>query len=153
MSAFQGERAARSHSFFVALPAERALRLFEPEGERAWAHGWDPQYVYPVGGRTEQGMVFTTSHGGESTIWTMTRHDPRAGVIEYLRMTPGSRVATVLVQCAPMDAARTRVTVVYVFTGLTDAGNAYVRGMDEAHYRAFIDGWEAAIAVAQARGG
>jgi hypothetical protein len=28
----------------VALPPERALRYFTPEGERAWAPGWDPAY-------------------------------------------------------------------------------------------------------------
>jgi hypothetical protein len=78
----------------------------------------------------------------------MTRHDPAGGVVEYLRVTPGSRVASVLVQCAPADAQRTRVTVVYVFTALSEAGNDYVRAMDERRYRDFIEGWGAAIAAA-----
>jgi hypothetical protein len=95
-------------------------------------------------------MVFTTTHGNESTLWTMTRHDPAAGVVEYLRMTPGSRVAFVLVQCSEVGAEKTRVTVIYTFTGLTEAGNEYVRAMDEAHYRTFIDGWATAIEAARA---
>jgi hypothetical protein len=147
-SVFTGERAIRSHAFFVALPMAEAFRLFEPEGERAWAQGWDPRYVYPADGRAESGMVFTTSHGSESTIWNLVRHDPAGGVVEYLRVTPGSRVATVLVQCADAGAGRTRVTVVYTFTALSEAGNDYVRAMDDAHYRTFIDGWETAIAAA-----
>jgi hypothetical protein len=108
-AAFAGVRATRSHSFIVPLPAAEAMRLFEPEGERIWAQGWDPQYVYPADGRTEAGMVFTTAHAHEATTWIVTRHDPQAGVIEYLRITPGSRVATVLVQCAALDGgARAR---------------------------------------------
>jgi hypothetical protein len=155
MNRFAGERAVRSHSFSLPLPLGAAFRLFEPEGERAWAQGWDPQYVHPADGAAQRGMVFTTTHGNESTVWTMTRHDPAAGVVEYLRLTPGSRVAMVLVQCSEVGAEKTRVTVIYTFTGLSDAGNEYVRAMDEAHYRAFIDGWATAIEaarVAEARG-
>ena len=144
--AFSAEHAVRSHSFIVALPVARAFRLFEPEGERAWAEGWEPHYLHPADGRTEAGMVFTTNHGAEETIWMLMRHDPRAGIVEYARVTPGSRVASVLVQCAPLEAARTRVTVIYRFTGLSEAGNALVRSMDEARYRDYIESWAAAIA-------
>jgi hypothetical protein len=148
MADFTGERTERSHSFVVARPLAESFALFTPEGERAWAQGWDPRYVYPADGRTEQGMVFITTHNQETTIWTLVRHDPGAGIVEYLRVTPGARIASVLVQCAGIDAARTRVTVVYRFTGLSEAGNAYVRAMDEPHYRAFIDGWDSAIEAA-----
>jgi hypothetical protein len=145
MSLFTAERAVRSHSFPVDLPARQAFALFEPEGERAWAAGWNPRYLHPADGRAERGMVFTTDHGGEFTIWTLMRHEPQAGIVEYVRTTPGSRTATVLVQCAALDAARTRVTVIYSLTGLTEAGNATVRAFDEAKYRAYIDSWEVAI--------
>ena len=146
MSAFVAEHAVRSHSFVVALPVARAFPLFEPEGERAWAEGWNPRYLYPPGGKAEQGMVFTTSHGNEETVWMMTRHEPTAGIVEYARITPGARAATVLVQCSSLDLARTRVTVIYVLTALSEAGNAWVRDMDEDHYRTYIESWEKAIA-------
>jgi hypothetical protein len=146
MSAFIAERSTRSHSFVLEMPAARAFPLFEPEGERAWAQGWNPTYVHPANGKAEQGMVFTTSHGGEDTLWMLIRHEPRAGIVEYARLTPGSRTATVLVQCAAIDAGRTRVTVIYVFTGLSEAGNAIVRKMDDDAYRAYIESWRDAIA-------
>lgn len=146
MSAFAGEHAVRSHAFVVNLPVERAFVLFEPEGERAWAQGWDPQHVWPQDGRTQAGMVFTTQHGGESTIWTLVRHEPQSALVEYLRVTPDSRVASIIVQCARLDAARTRATVIYAMTGLSEGGNRFIRNMDEAHYREYIAGWETAIA-------
>jgi hypothetical protein len=33
----------------------------------------------------------------------------------------------------------------YEYAGLSDAGNAYVRSMDEGSFRTFIDSWEEAI--------
>jgi hypothetical protein len=59
----------------------------------------------------------------------------------------------VMVQCAVMDEAKTRVTVMYRFTGLSDAGNDYVRSMDEPQFSAFIDGWGTAISAALAARG
>jgi hypothetical protein len=145
VSAFVAERAVRSHSFTLDLPSRQAFALFEPEGERAWAAGWNPRYLHPSDGRAARGMVFTTDHGNESTLWTMIRHEPRDGVVEYVRVTPGSRIGYVLVQCAPLDAAHTRVTVIYSLTGLTKEGNEAVRAMDEARFAAFIDSWRSAI--------
>ena len=45
-----GECRMRLHAsgqFVVAQPAGRAIDLFTPEGERAWAPDWDP--TYPAG--------------------------------------------------------------------------------------------------------
>ena len=141
MSAFVGERVLRSHSFDLAMPLSAAFPLFEPEGERAWAPGWDPQYVYPADGRPEKGMVFVTDANDEETLWLVLRHEPGAGAVEYARVTPGNRVAIVRVQCDAIDAGSTRVTVSYEYTGLSEEGNAYVRSMDEGAYRAFIESW------------
>jgi len=145
VSAFVAERATRTHSFVVERPVAAAFALFTPEGERRWAEGWDPVYVHPADGHAEADLVFTTSHGGEDTIWMVTRHDPASGLVEYARVTPGSRTARVLVQCTALSPERTRVTVIYVLTGLTESGNAYVRRMDEAAYRDYIDSWRDAI--------
>ena len=146
MTGFTAEHIVRSHGFVVERPIEHAIELFTPEGERAWAPGWDPTYLHPADGRTERGMVFTTGHNNEHTLWTMTRHEPAAGVVEYQRITPGSRMGSVLVQCEALDSARTRVTVTYTLTALTEDGNRMLREIDTAAFRAFIGDWERAIA-------
>ena len=145
MAGFRAEHIVRSHAFVVERPLARAFELFTPEGERAWAPGWDPTYLYPADGRTERGMVFTTGHSNEHTLWTMTRHEPGAGVVEYQRITPGSRMGSVLVQCEAQGGARTRVTVTYTLTALTEEGNRMLREIDEAAFREFIEGWERSI--------
>lgn len=147
MKTFEPLHTLRTHTVTLDLPPGRALAFFEPEGERAWAPGWAPEYLHPRDGTTVAGMVFTTGHGGEHTIWTMTRHDPRAGVVEYQRVTPGSRTGRVTVSCEPADENRTRVTATYEMTALSEDGNARLAEMDEVRYRAYIDSWAEAIAA------
>lgn len=144
MSEFRAERVVRTHQFELPMAPHDALHFFTPEGERAWAKGWDPRYLHPADGRTTAGMVFTTGHGGEETLWTMTRHEPEDGVVEYLRVTPGSRMGTVRVQCAEAGTG-TRVTVTYALTALTPEGNATLRALDAAAYETFIESWEVSI--------
>lgn len=141
---FQAGRIVRTHHFELPMAPAEAFHFFTPEGERAWARGWDPIYLHPADGRTTAGMVFTTGHGGEETLWTMTIHEPESGVAEYLRVTPGSRMGTVRVQCSEA-AAGTKVTVTYALTALTPEGNATLKALDAAAYRAFIEAWGTSI--------
>lgn len=146
MPDFIAEHLTRAHTLVVERPLAEAFAFFTPEGERAWAGNWDPRYLHPADGTMQPGLVFTTGSGEETTIWTVLRHDPAAGLVEYMRTTPASRTGTVLVQCTPLGAERTRVLVAYTLTALTEAGNRTLRELDEARFRAFIESWEAEIA-------
>ena len=82
-----------SHTVRVPLPVERALHLFTPVGERAWAPGWDP--VFPAGESGDgaaPGTVFLT---GAST-WVVVDRAPDR--VRYARVTPGVRAGTVEVR-------------------------------------------------------
>ena len=140
----------RSHSLVVDKPLAEAFHFFTPEGERAWAHGWDPRYHHPEDGTLERGLVFTTGGGAEHTIWTVVRVDA-PNLVEDIRTTPGSRTGTVLVQCTALGDARTRATIVYSLTSLTEAGAKVLRELDEAAFRRFIESWEQSIAAAIAK--
>ena len=148
MSDFHAERLVRTHHFELPMAPREAFHFFTPEGERAWAKGWEPRYLHPADGRTAAGMVFTTGHGGEETLWTMTRHEPESGVAEYLRVTPGSRMGTVRVQCSELGSGQTRVAVTYALTALSEEGNATLRALDRASYESFIESWESSIRAA-----
>jgi hypothetical protein len=143
--AFQALHVERSSGFALALPVGRAFELFTPEGEKSWAQGWAPEYLHPADGKLAAGMVFRTRTEGEETLWVVGRCDRAAGEVEYVRATPGSRVAVVTVRCSPLDAGRTHVGVRYAFTGLAEAGNAWIAEMDERRYAELIDSWRAAI--------
>ena len=144
MNDFRAERMVRTHHFELPMAPEEAFHYFTPEGERAWAKGWEPRYLHPEDGCATAGMVFTTGHGGEETLWTMTRHEPEAGLVEYLRVTPASRMGSVRVQCS-QGGDGSRVTVTYALTALTPAGNAALQALDAEAYERFIESWGASI--------
>jgi hypothetical protein len=116
-------------SLRIALPPERAAVLFTPEGERAWARGWAPEYP-------ADGPVFLT-HGG-ATVWV------ELGDLRYARVTPGVQAGTVSVELAP-DGDGTRAAVTYDLTALSDEAR-----LDEfaAEFDAMLAIWERDIAAA-----
>lgn len=131
----------------VAAPPAEALELFTPEGERRWADGWDPAWVHPAGGALAPGAVFRTRHGGEETVWLVAEVDRAAGRVRYVRDTPGSRVGTVEVRCAPAPGGGTIARVTYDLTALSPAGEAYLATF-EAGYGEMMAEWERDIARA-----
>ena len=118
-------------SLHVALPPARAAALFTPEGERAWAPGWDPDHPAGPGG-----PVFTT-HAG-TTVWVAL------GELRYARVTPGVHAGTVSVRCEP-EADGTRAHVTYDLTALSEAADldGFAAGFD-----ALMAAWERHIAAA-----
>jgi hypothetical protein len=103
-----------SHTLRVPLPAERALHLFTPVGERAWAPGWDPRF--PAGEQGDGGAPGTVFVTGEST-WIVVDREPRR--VRYARVTPGVRAGTVEVRIRP-DGAHALADVTYETTALGD---------------------------------
>ncbi|MFC3531659.1 SRPBCC family protein [Vogesella facilis] len=129
--------------FTLPLDIDTAYPLFTPAGETLWVPDWQPQYFHPADGHTVQGMVFSTGHGGETTLWTLADYQPAAYSYRYVRVTPGSRFVQVQVSCQPVDA-NTRVQVSYTLTGLSEAGNAAIRDF-AAGYHAMLAEWRSLI--------
>ncbi len=137
----------------VGLPPEQAFDLFTPTGERAWSEGWDPRFPAPVADETAPGTVFTTDHGGRTTIWTVVRREAGTA-ITYSRTTPGDRAGLVSVALQP-SAGGSTVTVGYDLTALAPESDHALREFAH-HYPAFLAEWRHAITVllaAAPRGG
>ena len=52
-----------SHGLTVDRTIADAISHFTPRGEEQWLPGWEPVYLSPASGQTEEGMVFTTGEG------------------------------------------------------------------------------------------
>jgi hypothetical protein len=100
--------------------------------------------VHPASGETTQGMVFTTTHGDETTIWTMVDFDPVEHRSRYCRVTPATRAGTVEVRCRELAAGTTGVEVSYAMTALSPAGEHGLAEF-EASFADMIEGWERLI--------
>ncbi|HTT52972.1 MAG TPA: hypothetical protein VMH35_16375 [Streptosporangiaceae bacterium] len=143
----------------VRLPSGTTapLALFTPEGERAWAAGWDPRYLAPVTDDSEPGTVFQTGHGPPAGTWVVTGREPGRSV-RYARVIAGQDAGTVTVTLdsggpgsggpgSGGPAGGTQVTVSYDLTALSEAGAAHLARF-AASYPEFLAHWEQAIAAA-----
>jgi hypothetical protein len=147
--------AEREHAFTVALPPADAFVCFEPLGEKNWAEGWQPVFTSPEDARLHDGSVFTVEsaqpQGGMiSSVWTVSRYEPPR-LIEYRNVLLGLRATRITVRCEP-QAAGTRVTVRYVYHGLSEPGDHLIGKMTPEAYRQMIDSWGADIAAYLKRG-
>jgi hypothetical protein len=151
------KRARLTGTIEIALSPRLAFTLFTPSGERAWAHGWDPQFPSPGSDETEPGTVFLTDHGDKAfltdhgdkvSIWTVFDCDPGKS-IGYAVTTPGQRCGLVTVACRP-SAGGTQATVSYDLTALKPGADAELDKF-AAGYPSFLEHWEHAIAKATQR--
>lgn len=153
MHPFEAKHISRSRTIILNGPPEVVFPLFTPAGETHWVRDWRPVYLHPASGRTEEGMVFVTKHDREETYWSLVRFDAERGLVRYARVTPGSRFGLVEVICEDGGGMRTRATVTYRYTALTEAGNAFIDGFTAERYREMIDSWQVEIDDYLARSG
>ena len=119
-----------------------AFPSFSPEGERAWAPGWAPEYLYPADGAPRPGLVFRTAATGERTLWMLLRYDVHALEAQYVRIVPESRIALVTVRCAGAGPEATEVVVAYEVTALSAAGNLTLQEFTAGAFAAMLEQWQ-----------
>lgn len=139
----------RSGEFLLDLPPGHAFPLFSPEGERAWVPDWDPAYLHPTHPSQAVGTLFRTTHSGEETLWMVLTYSPAEGTACYCRITPGSRIGTVEVQCQEQASGHTSVRVAYSLTGLSPAGNEVLKALSPAKYEEMLSDWQNLITMSQ----
>lgn len=148
MSTFIAQRMARSHTIHLPGALSRVFPLFEPLGEKQWAHGWNPEMLYPSSGTAQTGAVFTTQHASEpAKIWTIIVYEKAQtqAQVSYLNVLPDSHLSKIDVCCASNGVQATTACITYTLTALTPQGNAYLEGFTQDYYQHYISSWETAI--------
>ncbi len=148
MGAFVAKRVSRSGTFECGTDVEHAFALFTPEGEKQWAARWNFEPIFPVGSPTSENDVFltgTSDHSEGPSVWIVTRYSRGGHEIEYQRVDPGVKVGRIRVQCRETDERRTEVRVEYVYTGLSEKGNAFVEHFSVDEFTRMLTHWSNAI--------
>jgi hypothetical protein len=128
----------------VDLPAERAIALFTPEGERSWVDGWDPRYPAAGADDNQVGTVFVTAGDHGDVVWVVTHVDDLER--RYARFDHRGTVGTVEVSCRAAGDA-TEVEVTYRLTAMNPDAAADLDRFASGYDR-MLASWQAEIASA-----
>lgn len=129
----------------VPLPPAAACELFTPEGERAWAVGWDPRYPAAAVRALDPGTVFLTEPG-RPTTWVCVGYAPGREVA-YARVSGTATAGTVRVRCAEAVDGTTLVEVAYDLTALAPDADAELEAF-AARFDDYLEHWRLAIGAA-----
>lgn len=141
-TSFRSHSERRTGSLHIHASIDVVFPMFTPEGEKAWAAGWNPEYVFPADGETSQGMVFRTEHSGPKT-WVMTLYDAEQHRAEYVNFA-SDLLVQIAVKCRS-EQSGTTAEVTYVHTGLTEAGNKLVDEYTQERHERQMQHWQEAI--------
>lgn len=140
---FIGRRVARSYRQAIEAAPDVVFPLLCPVREVEWLDGFAFEMIYSASGLIEPGCVFKTSvPGEEDTVWVVSRHDRTAGVVQFTRVTPGSRTCVLDLTVKADGASRSWVNVAYEYTSTSEAGNRFLDAWTEESFKAAVTFWE-----------
>jgi len=149
VAADAADHATFSGTFTVSVkaPADRALALFDPVGEAAWAPGWAPVFVKEADRASlADGTVFTTpGHGGGTMTWVLQHYDRAAHEIAYTAFDAVGAVAAIRIAVRDRAQGGSEATVRYDLVATTDTGDRVVQIFEsqfphmKAHWQAALD--------------
>jgi len=133
-----------SFGFAVNAPPSVVAPLFGAHRERAWAEGWDPQFLYPQPPEDKAGVVFTVKRGQHTSTWITSVFEPEEGHIQHVYFIPDAMVTLIDIRLVPSGASGTRVEVTYERTALSLELNDHVQEQGGSDSRS-ASHWQAAI--------
>lgn len=137
-------RVTRTYTQRLVAPPSRVLPLLCPVREADWIDGWDPIAVLSESGFAEPDCVFLTRAAPHDAVWYVTRHEPGAGFVEMIKVTPSVTACRLTIRLVPSSTG-TDATVTYAHTSLGPEGDAFVAGFTEEHYLRFMRDWESRL--------
>ena len=133
MTDFKAERVVKTYTMHLGATPAEVFPLLCPVRETEWIEPWSCDMVFSVGGRAENNAVFTTdfaSQGG-AEVWVVCRYE-KDRAIEFIRVAPELKVNRLDISLAAAKNG-TRSIWTNTFTGLSEAGNQWIRKLtDEA---------------------
>lgn len=95
-------------------------------------------------GLAEPDCVFVTPAEPHDAVWYITRHEPEAGYVEMIKITPSVTACRLSIQLHATETGSEAV-VTYSHTSLGPEGDEFVASFTEGHYLHFMRDWEARL--------
>ncbi len=136
-------RASRSYTQRLVAEPARVFPLLCPVLEADWIEGWDPTAVFSTSGVAEKDCVFVTPSRPHDAIWYITRHEPDAGFVEMVKITPRITACRLMIHVRAVEGGCSEADVTYTHTSLGPEGNSFVAAFTQEYYEQFMRDWEA----------
>lgn len=137
-------RVTRTYTQRLVAPPDAVFPLLCPVREADWIPGWDPLLVISASGLAEPDCIFVTSSQPSDALWYVTRHEPQAGLVEMIRVTPAVTACRLTIRLRA-TAAGCEADVTYSHTSLGPQGDDFVASFTEDFYRRFMQEWESKL--------
>ena len=140
---FNAKRVTRSYRLTINAKPEKVHSLICPVKEAEWLDGWGYDLIYSESGFAEEGCIFTSKSEGEAnTMWIITKRDNNEFETDFIRITPGSRIAYLTTMIKSAGDKKSHVFVSYRFTAITEAGNTFIDNFTENHFITDMKFWQ-----------
>lgn len=134
-------RATRSYTQKLIAAPDAVFALLCPVREADWIDGWDPGLVVSSTGLAEVDCVFTSKAEPTDAIWYITRHEPAAGFVEMLKVTPNVTACRLTIQLRAVHTG-SEADITYSHTSLGPLGDTLVASFTCEYYAKFMQDWE-----------
>ncbi len=121
------------------------MPLYCPVRELDWCENWGPKAVYSNTGMVEKDCVFITSHGDDDIVWIVSDYDVEKGHVVMYYHVPGILVTKLEILADPIAVNKTKVTLTYSKTSLSETGDKVLDGFTKEEYDIMMDSWEKAM--------
>lgn len=137
-------RKSFKHDFEIEKPIELVFPLFTAEGEKLWAPGWDYRQIFGEKNVKEDDIFVTQTHdhSAADAIWIVKKYDAQNYFVQYYKIEPTEKVGLITVQCENVSNEKTRISVAYSYTALSNSGEKFVSRFTETEYASFINEWK-----------
>ena len=144
MNVVEPVRVTRTYTQTLVASPDVVFPLLCPVREADWIPGWDPLLVLSSSGVAEPDCVFVTAASPADAIWYVTRHEPAAGYVEMVKVSPGVTACRLTIRLRRTSEG-CEADVSYMHTSLGPQGDDFVRGFTEASYVRAMQQWEARL--------
>lgn len=123
----------------LQAPPGRVFPLLCPVREAEWLPGWRAEVVHSRSGLAELGCVFTTrDEDGRERVWTVSRHEPEAGVIQFVQFLAGLAVIRLDIRVRP-EGGGSRARWSYAVMGLAPGHGDFFAAYADAPFQARME--------------
>lgn len=134
-------RATRTYAQRLIASPDTVFPLLCPVREADWLEGWDPAFVASDSGVAERDCAFVTTAGDTEAVWYITRHEPAAGFVEMVKITPRVTACRLTIQVSAI-AEGSQAEITYMHTSLGPEGDRFVDAFTADAYVRFMQDWE-----------